>query len=571
MNKLVGFLGGVSIVIMSASCDLVKDFTYTVNPNPLELKGDSVKFSVSVNVPEKGLKKKVRAEITPKLGATSLGTWVVQGEKVTGNGTTISFKPGGVATFDMTVAYTSEMEAADLVLTGKVFKGKKEKSKEAIPDTKIADATIITQLLVNKSFKTLTIADNLKRSNEKTIEAKINFERGKSAIRPNEMKDKDVIEMVNWVKKNLSNPKITINSIEIKGYASPDGEEAKNDGLSMDRAEAGKKAIMEVFKKAKITVLSDPSKYSTAKFGEDFEGFAAQLAVTKSITESDKELFKRIINMNSDPAAREREMVNLGKSYVALEKNVFPAIRRSSIIVNYTEQGLTDDELKSAAASNPSTLTVEELLFTAEKLLTNVNDKVSLYASGVQTYSNDERVQNNHGVALYLNGKMNEAAASFQKAASIKSNDVTNNNLAAIAMSKGNRAEARKLMTQAKKGSSVLNTVSIAYNTAILDVLDGNYSAAVNGFTGNSFNKALAEVLTGKLDAAKSTLKQLTPDAMTHYLSAVIATRSGESVDAVVNHLKSAFASNPSLKEKASKDREFIKFMKDGTFTGAVN
>jgi hypothetical protein len=58
---------------------------------------------------------------------------------------------------------------------------------------------------------------------------------------------------------------------------------------------------------------------------------------------------------------------------------------------------------------------------------------------------------------------------------------------------------------------------------------------------------------------------------MTHYLSAVIAARSGESVDAVVNHLKSAFASNPSLKEKASKDREFIKFMKDGTFTSAVN
>lgn len=137
MNKLVGFLGGVSIVLMSASCDLVKDFTYTVNPNPLELKGDSVKFSVSVNVPEKGLMKKVRAEITPKLGSTSLGTWVVQGEKVTGNGTTISFKPGGVATFDMSVAYTPEMEAADLVLTSKVFKGKKRNQKKPFQTLKL--------------------------------------------------------------------------------------------------------------------------------------------------------------------------------------------------------------------------------------------------------------------------------------------------------------------------------------------------------------------------------------------------------------------------------------------------
>ena len=571
MKKIIQIIGISTLIIAVSSCDLVKDFTYSVNPNPLELKGDSVKFSVTVNVPEKGLKKKVRAEITPKLGSTVIGTWVVQGEKVTGNGTTISFKPGGPATFDMTLPYTDDMEAADLVLTGKVFKGKKEKSKEAIPDTKIADATIITQLLVNRTFKGLTIGDNRKRTNEKTVEAKINFDRGKSAIRPNEMKDKDVVEMLNWVKSNLNNSKITINSVEVRGYASPDGEEAKNDGLSMDRAEAGKKALLELFKKNKITLLSDGSKYNTSKFGEDFEGFKAQLDLTKSISDADKELFKRIIMMQSDPAAREKEMINLGKSYDALEKDVFPAIRRSTIVINYTEQGLTDQELLSSANSNPTSLTVEELLFTAEKLITSISDRTVLYSSGVISFPNDERVLNNNGVALFVNGKIKEASASFEKASKIKSNDVTNNNLGAIAMANGDRTGARKLMTQAKKGASVANTVSISYNAAILDVLDGNYTAAVSGFTGNSFNKALVEVLTGKLDAAKSTLKQLTSDGMTQYLSAVIAARSGESVDAVVNHLKNAFASNPELKGKASKDREFIKFMNDGSFTSAVN
>lgn len=571
MNKITNLLLVTSIASTIASCDLVKDLTYTVNPNPIELKGDSLKFSVSVNVPEKGLNKKVRAEITPLLGSKSLGTWVVQGEKVTGNGTTVSFKPGGVATFDMSVAYSSEMEAADLVLTGKVFKGSKEKAKEAIPQTKIADATIITQLLVNRTFKVLTLSDNLKRSNDKTVEAKINFERGKSDIRINEMKDKDVLEMLNWVKKNLSNPRITINSLEIRGYASPDGEEVKNNELSMDRAEAGKKAIIELFRKAKITLLTDAAKYTTSKYGEDFEGFAAQLAVTKSITESDKELFKRIINMNSDAAAREKEMINLGKSYDALEKDVFPAIRRSTIVLNYTEQGLTDEELKAAASANPTSLSVEELLFTAEKLITDVNQKVNLYASGVQSFSTDERVQNNQGVALYLNGKLDEAASSFEKAASIKSNEIISNNQAAFTISKGDRTGARKLLSQAKKGASVANSVAISYNTAILDVLDGNYVAASSGFTINSFNKALVEVLTGKLDAAKTTLKQVPSDAMTHYLSAVASARSGESVDAVVNHLKNAFASNPDLKVKASRDREFLKFYKEGVFSSAVN
>ena len=63
------------------SCDMVKDFTFNVTPNPLEMHGDSVKISVVVNIPEKGIKKKVKAEITPKLGGTALGTWLVKGNR----------------------------------------------------------------------------------------------------------------------------------------------------------------------------------------------------------------------------------------------------------------------------------------------------------------------------------------------------------------------------------------------------------------------------------------------------------------------------------------------------------
>jgi hypothetical protein len=53
------FLG--SSVLFMSSCDLVKDITYTVNPNPLEMHADSVKVSITVNVPEKGIQKKAKA------------------------------------------------------------------------------------------------------------------------------------------------------------------------------------------------------------------------------------------------------------------------------------------------------------------------------------------------------------------------------------------------------------------------------------------------------------------------------------------------------------------------------
>ena len=81
-----------------------------------------------VNVPEKGIKKTVKAEITPKLGTTSLGLWTVQGSKITGNGKVIEFKPGGTATFEMVLAYDPSFDAADLVVSGKVFKKEKEKA-----------------------------------------------------------------------------------------------------------------------------------------------------------------------------------------------------------------------------------------------------------------------------------------------------------------------------------------------------------------------------------------------------------------------------------------------------------
>lgn len=119
LRTIIGlFISGLII----SSCSLVKDFDYTVTPNPLEMHGDSVKFTVVVNIPEKGIKKTVKAEITPKLGGTSLGVWTVQGSKITGNGKVIEYKPGGTATFETALAYDPSFEAADLVLTGKVFK-----------------------------------------------------------------------------------------------------------------------------------------------------------------------------------------------------------------------------------------------------------------------------------------------------------------------------------------------------------------------------------------------------------------------------------------------------------------
>jgi tetratricopeptide (TPR) repeat protein/outer membrane protein OmpA-like peptidoglycan-associated protein len=563
----VMFLGIAALAV--SSCDQLKELSYSTTPNPLEMHGDSVAISVTLNIPPKGIKKKVSVEITPSLGATKLTTWKIQGEKATGNGQSITFKPGGTATFTETVAYDASMEAADLTLTGKVFKGTKEKSKEALPVTKLADATIITPLLVQPTFKMLTETATIPRSFEKTATAEVNYLKGKSDVRAAEMKDKDVTDLVAWIQAAQLNPKIKINGIDIKGYASPDGEETFNSNLSGTRAKAARKAFMDLMKKSNLMMFSDSSSYVTAGLGEDFEGFKVELERSTSILQADKDLFLRVLTMSNDPKQRENDLVALGKGFTQLEKEVFPKIRRAVIVVNYTEQGLSDDELRAKASTSPSSMSADELIFTASTLVKDLNEQGKIYDAAALAYPADVRALNNAGAVAYMQGNVAKAKTNLEKALNVKDNTKTKNNLAGVAMSQGDRATAKKMLSQVKDKS-----VEVSYNNAVIMILEGKYSNAITACGSEaSFNKALAAVLNGSLDEASKTLaaSKDKESADGYYLKAIIAARSNAGVDAVVSNLKSAISKDKKYKEKASKDREFIKFMNDGSFTAAVN
>ena len=561
------FLGVAALSV--TSCDQLKELSYSTTPNPLELHGDSVAITVTVNIPPKGIKKKVSAEITPMLGDTKLTTWKIQGEKVTGNGQTITFKPGGTATFTETVAYNSSMEAADLKLTGKVFKGTKEKTKEALPETKLADATIITPLLVQPTFKMLTETATIPRSFEKTVSAEVNYLKGKSDVRAAEMKDKDVTDLVAWIQTAQSNPKIKINSIEVKGYASPDGEETFNNNLSGARSKATRTAFMALMKKSKLTMYADTTNYLTAALGEDFEGFKVELERTAGIPQNDKDLFLRVLTMSADPKQREKDLVALGKGFTQLEKEVFPKIRRAVIVVNYIEQGLSDDELRAKADASPAEMSADELIFTASTLVKDLATQGKIYDAAALAYPSDVRALNNAGAVAYMQGNVAKAKTNLEKALNVKDNSKTKNNLAGVAMSQGDRATAKKMLSQVKDKSA-----EVSYNNAVIMILEGKYSTAATSCGSEaSFNKALAQLLNGNLDDASKTLSSSKDkdSADGYYLKAIIAARSNAGVDAVVSNLKSAISKDKKYKEKAAKDREFIKFMSDASFSAAVN
>ena len=547
---------------MATSCKLMKDITYTITPNPLEMHGDSVRISAEISLPEKGIKKKVTAEITPMLGTTALKPITIQGEKVTGNGNSIQYKPGGTVKYSDIVLYKPEFESVDLTVVGTVKIGKKEKPMLAVK--KVADGTIITPLLVNKDFKVILEKDAFNRVTEKAFSAQFNFERGKSVIKPAELKEKDIADFKVWLAAAQSNPKIAIKSINLIGYASPEGEVGSNDSLSNERAAAAKSAVLAISKEVKND-KGQTEIYALSGRGEDFDGFKKELEKS-TMNNDEKQLIIRVLEMHKDPITRETEMRNMGKTFAFLEDNVFTKLRRTEIVVTYDKTGYSDEELQKISVSSPDSLTLEELLFTAT-LSNDLNEKLRVYKIAEKNFPTDYRTSNNVGAVLYMQNKMIDAKAEFEKANGLQDNAISKNNLGAVAGASGDRSGAKLLLDAASGAGDEVN-----YNLGILNIQDGLYNDAISHFgSEDSFNKALALLLAKSVGPDMTALDGSADkeSAQGFYLRAVSAARANN-VASVVSNLKSAFAVDSSWKNKASKDREFLKYAEDATFSGIV-
>jgi len=542
------------------SCDLLKDLKYDVKPSPLEMHGDSVRVQVDVTFPAKGIKKKASAEIQPMLGSTALKSVTVQGEKATGNGTVIQYKPGGKMTYYDVVAYKPEYANTELKITGTISKGGKVKGQ--IEETVICQGTIITPLLVNKDYRVIMEKDNFKRVIEYAEMAQINYDKGKSIVKAGELADADIVGLQAWMQKVQMNERISIKTIDVIGYASPEGEEDKNNTLSTDRATAGKNASMSLAKKAGNTA-GQTEIYKMDGRGEDYAGFKTELEKSE-MNSDEKNLVIRVLEMHKDPATRETEMRNMGKTFTYLDKNIFPKLRRSEIKVVYDKTGFTDEELKTIATTKPDSLNLEEMLF-ASSLIQDLNQKLAIYKAAERKYPTDHRAFNNAGCVYYMQNKMAESKAEFEKANNIKDNAIAKNNLGAIAGASGDRASAKKLLLQGK-GSGADNT----YNMGILKVYEGKYAEAVSDFgSGATYNKALAQILNGNASGGISTVNN-SPDKETaqgYYLKAVASARMDKVAD-VISNLQSSIAKDASMKSKAKEDKEFLKFAENTAFSG---
>ncbi len=545
-------------------------FSYDMKPNPLEMHGDSVGFTVTGKYPAKIFAKKATVTLTPVVkyagGEKALKPVILVGDKATDPGQKISYEKGG------TFSYTSEkfvyepamkVATVELRAQGKV----KKKTKDFTP-VKLGDGTIITPLLVRNDEKGIYAKDAFVKSTPVNQTANVYYLVNKSDVRASEMKSDEVKNLNTFISANINNVWYEFKDINVSAYASPDGELSLNENLAKDRAKSGSKALMNEFKKNKNKDQKfgkEEANYVTQTTAEDWTGFKS-LMEGSSI--ADKDLILRVLTMYTDGEQREKEIKNLSKTYTEVADKILPKLRRSVLTVNVNKKSRTDEQITKLTTTYPDSLSVEEMLYGAN-LTNDVNTKVAIYTAAEKKYPNDWRTSNNLGVALLMNNKVSEAGEAFKRAeTNAAGNPIVMNHMGIIAAKAGDRKKAMEYYDKANGAGSEVN-----YNKGIMNVRDGKYADAVSNFGDNKgFNKALAELLNGNAGAVSTTLDASNEKdmAMASYLKAVAAARNNNTAE-VNSNLKTAIEKDGSLKAWAKDDAEFIKSRDNADFKAMTN
>ena len=521
---------------------------FEVVPNPLETQTGMVPSTINGSFPEKFMKKKAVVTVIPELryaGQTTQGqSATFQGEKVLGNNQTISYRLGGRYTMRSTVPYNDDMQKSELWMTFKAYKGKKEIQ---IPAVKVADGVIATSELYKKTLLSdggCQAVDSFQRVRAQKQEANIKFLVNQANLRKSELKNNSVTEFVEMLKKiNADREGFNLSNVEVQAYASPEGGFKFNDKLAGKRQNVSEKYVKDQLKKTKMNANIDA--HYTA---QDWDGFQRLVQASNL---QDKDVILRVLSMYKDPEEREQQIRNMSAAFRELADGILPELRRSRLIINYETIGRSDDQIQEQYNADAAKLSADELLYLASLQDTQA-DQEKVYKKTAELYDKDYRAYNNLATIALSKGDKAAAASYLAKALALDANSAESNaNKGLMSLAAGNMAEAEAAIA---KGATSETT---AYAQGVLSLAKGNYAQAQQLFGDKKTNSAaLAQLLAKDYNAASKTLDKVeNADAMTDYLHAIVAARRGNKF-AATSYLKEALKKDPSLKAYADNDLE---------------
>ena len=524
---------------------------FTVTPTPLEAVGGQVPATINGTFPVKYMKKKAQFTVTPVLkyqgGEAEGQSATFQGEKVEGNATTIRYKAGGTYAMKTNFAYIEPMLSSELYAR---FDAKLGKKTVSIPEVKIGYGVLATSQLLNRCNITgATAPDGYQRIIAQKQEANIKFLINQANLRASELNNISVKDLGKILKEINDNTETrALQNIEVSAYASPDGKYNFNEKLAEKRQNVSSDYLKGELKKIRMKADVD-TKYTA----EDWDGF--QELVSKSNLQ-DKEIILRVLSMYQEPEEREQQISNMSEVYTDIKESILPELRRARLIVNYEVIGRSDEQILEQYQQDPSKLSVEEMVYGANKLTKDEATRKQWNETIAKQYPSDYRALNNMAQQAIAAGNTEVANNYLKQAASVSKNaPEVNTNLALLALKNGDVNAAE---TYLAKGSGSDTFKEVMGN---LNIAKGNYTQAASDLAGTYSNSAaLAQILAKDYTSAKKTLAAIkNADAITSYLQAVLAARTNDTTT-LASALKSAIQQDATLAARAANDLEFAKY-----------
>lgn len=560
MKKLV-FLSAVAVAALTSCGGKLGELSadnFKVVPNPLVAESGQVPATINGMFPEKYMAKKAVVTVTPELRFTDNGVETAvkgqsatfQGEKVLGNDQSISYKVGGHYTMKANFAYQPAMQKSDLYLTFNARVGKKEVQ---VPAVKVATGVIATSELYRStitSAKPCTSQDAFQRVNEQKFDATIKFLIQQAELRKSELKSNSVQEFTSLLKRIAKDQEgLNINNVEISAYASPDGGVSLNEKLANKRQKNTESYVKKQMKAAKID-----ANLSSQYTAQDWEGFQE---LVKASNIQDKDVILRVLSMYQDPQEREQQIKNMSQGFRELADGILPELRRARMTINYETIGRDDDQIFAQYKEDASKLSVEELLYAASIADTDAQ-REDILKTTTNLYREDSRAYNNLAVLAMQKGNNAEAQKYLSMARTLDAkNAEANANMGLLALQQGDAKTAEDYISCAAGANNLAEALGN------LHLAQGNYALAQQDFAGvNSNSAALAQLLNKDYARATQTLANVkNPDAMTDYLNAIVNARQGNN-DAAASYLRSAIQKDPKLAQYAANDLELSKVSK---------
>lgn len=175
---------------------------------------------------------------------------------------------------------------------------------------------------------------------------------------------------------------VTIMSVWLKGFASPESPYKHNTELAIGRTAALKKHIRQLYHFADSIILTDYEP-------EDWEGLRRY--VEQSNINHRKEILS-LIDSDMEPDAKEAKIKRTyPKEYRFMLQHFYPALRHTDYRIDYNIRTFSDvEEIKRIMEERPQKLSLNEFYLVAGKYEPGTDEFTDVFETAVRMFPNDE-------------------------------------------------------------------------------------------------------------------------------------------------------------------------------------